>query len=200
MQGSSAAFLSCLLLVCPALHAQTAPPASVVPQTAAPGTQGTATSLPATAPANAVTPAKVDVPANKDWTDTGIDLRRGDSIALTASGTVTLPPQGRSSVGKSVGPAGQPRGFRDLIKNYPLNTAGFGALIGRIGSSDAAEPFLIGASKEMQVVRAGRLFVGPNAGQNDSLTGSFQLTVSFTARGSETPIAPADLHLPEVTQ
>jgi hypothetical protein len=151
-------------------------------------------------PANLDTPTNVDVPASTDWTDTGIDLRRGDSIVLTAAGTVLLPPQGKATEGKSVGPAGQPRGFRDLIKTYPLNTAGFGALIGRIGSSDAAEPFLIGASKEMQVLRAGRLFVGPNAGKNDSLTGSFQLAVSFKTRGSETPIAPADLKLPEVTQ
>ena len=152
------------------------------------------------AAANADTPTSVDVPANKDWTDTGIDLRRGDSIVLTAEGTVQLPAQGRGAEAKSVGPAGQPRGFRDLIKTYPLNTAGFGALLGRIGSSDAAEPFLIGARKEMQVMRAGRLFVGPNAGKNDQLTGSYQLTISFTTRGSAKETALTDLKLPEVTQ
>jgi hypothetical protein len=177
MRGSSTLFLSCLLLVCPAVLAQTTP-----------------------ASASAGTQASVDIPADKDWTDTGIDLRRGDSVVLTADGTVQLPPQGKSAESKSVGPAGQPRGFRDLIKIYPLNTAGFGALLGRIGSSDAAEPFLIGARKEMQVLRAGRLFAGPNAAKNDSLTGSFGLTISFTTRGPATPTAPTNLKLPQVTR
>jgi hypothetical protein len=142
----------------------------------------------------------VDVPANQAWTDTGIDLKRGDSIVLTADGTVQLPPQGKNAQSKSVGPEGQPRGLRDLIKTYPLNTSGFGALIGRMGSSDAAEPFLVGPRKEMQVVRAGRLFLGPNASSNDSLTGTFHVTVAFTARGAETPTPLADLKLPEVTE
>jgi hypothetical protein len=183
MRGSSTLFLSCLLLVCPAVRAQVNPPS--------------ASTQPAT---TTDTPASIDVLANKDWTDTGIDLRRGDSIVLTAEGTVQLPPQGRNAEAKSVGPEGQPRGFRDLIKTYPLNSAGFGALLGRIGSSDAAEPFLIGARKEMQVMRAGRLFAGPNAAKNDALTGAFRLTISFTTRGSATPTALTDLKLPEVTQ
>ncbi len=149
---------------------------------------------------NLGTPINVDIPANKDWTDTGIDLRRGDSITLSATGSVQLPPQGKNGEAKIVGPAGQPRGFRDLVKTYPLNTAGFGALLGKIGSSDAAEPFLIGTSKQMQVIRAGRLFVGPNASKNDALTGTYQLTVTFSARGSESQAVPSDLKVPEVTQ
>lgn len=120
---------------------------------------------------------------------------------LTADGTVRLPPQGRNGQSKSVGPEGQPRGFRDLIKTYPLNTSGFGALIGRTGSDDAAEPFLVGPRKEMQVLRAGRLLLGPNASSSDSLTGSFHVKVEFTAHAAaETKTQPADLKLPEVTQ
>ena len=146
------------------------------------------------------TSINVDISANKDWTDTGIDLRRGDSITLSATGSVQLPPQGKNGEAKTVGPAGQPRGFRDLVKTYPLNTSGFGALLGKIGNSDAAEPFLVGTSKQMQVIHAGRLFAGPNAGKNDALTGTYQLTVSFASRGPESQAAPTDLKLPEVTQ
>src|ERR1700731_3919235 len=90
-------------------------------------------------PALAETPAPIRIPASQTWTDTAIELRAGDSIVITAQGTLQLPQ------GKSCGPDGQPRGFRDLLKIYPSNEAGLGALIGRIGSSDAALPFLAGA-------------------------------------------------------
>ena len=188
-----------LLFLCTGLWAQQLLTLPSAPQPAANGaTKSLADSVSTALPSQGT--QSIDVPANKDWTDTGIDLRRGDSIVLTASGTVQLPPQGKNGEAKSVGPEGQPRGFRDLIKTYPLNSAGFGALLGKIGSSDAAEPFLIGARKEMQVLRAGRLFVGPNAAKSDALTGSFQVTIAFVSRGAETPAAPADLKLPEVTQ
>jgi LssY C-terminus len=210
MRGFSFIAISGSLLVIQFASAQT----FTVPQSNATGpsaTSGTPTlnlpAAPATstaaAPAVAVTvgtPINVDIPANKDWTDTGIDLRRGDSITLSATGSVQLPPQGKNGEAKTVGPAGQPRGFRDLVKTYPLNTSGFGALLGKIGSSDAAEPFLIGTSKQMQVIRAGRLFVGPNATKNDALTGTYQLTVAFASRGPDAQTTPADLKLPEVTQ
>jgi len=190
-----------LLLLCPLLEGQTAPSSALTTSQPAANSQPASTSAtPAAATSTSTsTPTSVDVPADKAWTDTGIDLRRGDSIVLTADGTVVLPPQGKNAQSKSVGPEGQPRGFRDLVKTYPLNTSGFGALIGRIGSSDAAEPFLVGPRKEMQVLRAGRLFLGPNASSNDSITGTFHVTVAFTARGSETQTPPTDLKLPEVT-
>ena len=96
---------------------------------------------------------ELDVAASAQWIDTGVDLRAGDSVQFTTTGSLNL------GVGKSAGPQGAQRGFRDLIKAYPVNEAGLGALIGRIGSSDAAVPFLIGAGRQMQVPRAGRLFL-----------------------------------------
>ena len=95
------------------------------------------------------TPTTIDVSPAQIWTDTGIDLRRGDAIVLTATGTLTVT-DGRDK--GTIEAAGKARGFRDMIKSYQVNTAGLGALIGRIGSSDATEPFAVGARKEMQVV------------------------------------------------
>src|ERR1700682_1013762 len=116
--------------------------------------------------AAAETPAgEVDVPAGpaqnnqgqrSDWTDFGVDVRPGDSLVITADGMLELP------MGKTCGPDAQSRGFRDLLKAYPVNEAGLGALVGRIGSSDAAQPFLVGASKQIQVLRGGRLFLSIN--------------------------------------
>ena len=73
-------------------------------------------------------PAKeLDVAASQSWIDTAVDLRAGDSIQITATGTLNL------GLGKSAGPQGAQRGFRDLLKSYPVNEAGLGAAIGRIG-------------------------------------------------------------------
>jgi len=143
----------------------------------------------------AQTPARqIDISADQDWTDTGVDVRAGDSVAISVTGALALPQ------GNTVTAAGAQRGFRDLIKAYPVNEAGLGALIGRIGSSDAATPFLTGASKLLQVPRAGRLFLGVNKTSNDSLSGSFHASIVFVARGPETPKTPAELKLPEITQ
>lgn len=133
---------------------------------------------------------QIEVFSNVQWTDTNVDLRAGDVIVITAAGALQLPKD------KTCGPDGQARGFRDLLKVYPVNEAGLGALIGRIGSSDTALAFVAGARKEIQVHRAG-LFLGVNYG-NESLDGSFQATIAFTTRGPEKPATP-NYRLPAVT-
>src|SRR5215467_14633057 len=142
-------------------------------------------------PAFAQTGSPIKISSSQVWTDSGIDLRAGDSIAITADGTLQLPQ------GKSCGPDGQPRGFRDLLKAYPVNELGLGALIGRIGSSDVALPFAVGAKKEIQIRRGGRLFLGVNY-TSESLDGEYSANVEFTKRGPENPTA-VTYQLPEVT-
>ena len=124
--------------------------------------------------------------------DTEIDLRPGDTVVIIAEGSLNLPQE------KTCGPDGQGRSFRDLMKAYPVNEAGLGALIGRIGSSDAAVPFLVGANKVIQVRRGGRLFLSINK-TNEALDGRYSATIAFTKRGPETPAA-VSYTLPEVTQ
>jgi hypothetical protein len=136
---------------------------------------------------------QVDVKVG-DWVDTGIDLRVDDVAVITAAGTLTLP-QGRTA-----GPAGLARGFRDLLKAYPVNEAGLGALIGRIGSSDAAVPFVVGEAKRLQVPRAGRLFLSINKSGNDTVDGTFHVTVEFQSRGPEKPLSIDESKLPKVTR
>ena len=134
---------------------------------------------------------QIEVSASQAWTDTGIDLRPGDSITITAEGSL------QPMQGNSISPAGGPRGFRDLLKSYPVNEAGLGALIGRIGSTDVAQPFSVGAKKDLQVRRVGRLFLGINF-TSESLQGSYQAKVEFTARGPEKVDVPS-YRLPAVT-
>ncbi len=136
---------------------------------------------------------ELDVAASEQWNDTGVDLRAGDSLQFTTTGSLDL------GAGKSTGPQGAQRGFRDLIKSYPVNEAGMGALIGRIGSSDAAVPFLIGAGRQIQIQRAGRLFLSINKTSSDSPNGSFHVKVEFASRGPEASATPVNYKLPEVT-
>jgi hypothetical protein len=136
---------------------------------------------------------EIEVPA-ADWIDTGVDLRAGDVVVISASGTLTLPQA------HTAGPGGQSRGFRDLIKAYPVNDAGLGALIGRIGSSDAAVPFLVGDNKSLDVPRSGRLFLAINKSANDVITGSFKASIEFRSHGTEKPVSVEGMNLPVVTQ
>src|ERR1022692_1372964 len=58
----------------------------------------------------------IDIDASKQWIDTSIDLRAGEKLHITATGTITYPSANPSkSPDQSLGPAGLARGFRDLI-------------------------------------------------------------------------------------
>lgn len=115
------------------------------------------------------------IPANQDWTDTGIDLREGESLHVTATGNVKF-----SSSDPATGPNGAPREWKDLIRSYPVNDAGRGALIGLIGEKGVATPFLVGQDAKFEVQKNGRLFLGVNDNQYGDNTGSFQVTVDVT--------------------
>src|SRR5260370_27714363 len=79
---------------------------------------------------------ELDISGASAWTDTGINLKAGDSVRISATGTVHF------AGAKENGPDGLARGWLDLVRILPFNEAGRGALVGRIGSSDAARPFL----------------------------------------------------------
>ena len=97
----------------------------------------------APAPAQPRLTRDLTVDAQAVWTTTDLALKPGDRVVFRATGTARCGDQ------QTFGPAGLPRGFRDLLRVLPLAQAGRGALIGRIGDGDAALPFMIGAAGEM---------------------------------------------------
>ncbi len=110
----------------------------------------------------------VTVPANQHWTPTGILVNQGDQIAFRASGRVRWGP-GPSDV---AGPAGG----RAISANYPVPTAGAGALIGRVGGS---QPFLIPANGESVTMPAsGELQLGINDDDVSDNSGNFQVQIA----------------------
>jgi hypothetical protein len=128
-------------------------------------------------PSSSQTPSKtreVNVPGSVQWTDTGVDVGAGQTITISATGTLQF------NDGASAGPQGAARGWRDLLRSMPVNAAGRGALIGRIGSDDAAEPFLVGAELTLKVRVAGRLFLGFNGTSSDTAQGNFRAKIEVS--------------------
>ncbi|MBV9341222.1 MAG: LssY C-terminal domain-containing protein [Acidobacteria bacterium] len=132
----------------------------------------------------------IELQANKQWVDTNIDLRAGAKLSFTATGELTYPADqsygGKLRTAGTFGPDGLARGFADLVHEYPVTSAGHGALVGRIGSEAYAQAFLIGASKEYEAPVGGRLFLGINQSEKDAAvaSGSFKVKVEILKEGS----------------
>ena len=132
----------------------------------------------------------VEVAGTQQWVDTGIDLRGGAKLRFTAHGQMTYPfdnsYESKLQTTGTFGPEGLPRGFADLLHGYALGSAGHGALIGRVGSQDFAQAFLIGAGNEYEAPVAGRLFLGINQSEKDAekATGGFEVTIETLEEGN----------------
>jgi len=133
------------------------------------GPQAVATTgQPAQVPAGAQT---VSVPANQPWTDTGITVQRGERIQFNASGDIMVSAQASSGVGGSpIQPGGR----------LPLQTAGVGALIARVGNG---APFLVSNNTSPIPMPAnGRLQIGINDDNHADNTGNFTVAISRLGR------------------
>src|SRR5690348_2968783 len=160
-------------------------------------------------PSGAPKSYKIQVPGTQQWVDTKIDLRGGAKLRFTATGNITYPAGDQSYESKThtsgtFGPDGLPRGFADLLHGYAVGGAGHGALIGRIGSADYAQAFLIGASKEYDIPVSGRLFLGFNESAQDAstATGKFEVTVEILEEGTGETSAvggPSETRIPDIT-
>jgi LssY C-terminus len=119
---------------------------------------------------------ELDLQPASGWVDTGIALNAGDTIHISATGTLQY-----SDARQSNGPEGLPRGFMDLVRNLPLNDAGRGTLVGRVGTSEAARPFLVGSLFSGTARIAGELYVAVNQSGMDSATGTYHITAGRSA-------------------
>jgi sRNA-binding regulator protein Hfq len=117
----------------------------------------------------------VDVAAKRDWTSTGLIVKRGERIKVTATGAVTLDP----TTGQLSGPEGidQPDP-KKLMADRPT-----GALIAVIGA-DNDDFIFIGRSAEFPVTRDGLLFLSVNEGTLTDNSGSYKATIERQARST----------------
>ncbi len=116
------------------------------------------------------------------WTDTGITLEPGQRIVVTAEGKLRY-----SDAKADNGPEGLPRGFKDLLRNLPLNTEGHGALIAKIGDPDIAEPFLLGPKKAAVSPISGKLSIGINQSGSDTGEGTYKVKIEVYASTDTAP-------------
>ena len=106
--------------------------------------------------------------------DTSIDVQAGEHVVVFANGTLRYADQQTDTT-----PAGIARGFKDLIRNLPLNEAGRGAVIGRIGDKDTSQPFLIGVKRDLVSPIYGRLSLGINQLSSDTGDGTYAVRVEI---------------------
>ncbi len=127
------------------------------------------------------------------WVDTGVDVNAGDLVRITAEGTLNY-----ADARQDATPEGLRRGWMDLVRAMPLNDAGRGALIGRVGQSGAARPFFVGARRESRMTVSGRLFLGIN--QNSSpASGRYSVVVEILEKAGES-IQKFEGELPPISE
>lgn len=150
---------------------------------------------------------QVDVDATKQWVDSKIDLRAGEKIKITATGTITYAADKKHPDGRTLGPGGLPRAFEDLIHEYAVTDGGHGELIGRLGSDDGAQAFAVGVLLDYEAPVAGRLFLGINQSMRDAAgaKGNFQVKIDVIDPGLSTAAAiaiggPPETPVPGITR
>src|SRR5579864_3613214 len=113
------------------------------------------------------------VSPSSPWTDTGLDLKSGDVVQISAKpGPAVADRHALPGVptcdAKGTGVAG--------TADLPLPAAPAGALIGRLHAQGAA-PVLIGAAQELRIEEPSHLFLGMNVNGNQICQGIIEVRV-----------------------
>jgi hypothetical protein len=119
----------------------------------------------------------LSVPGNSRGVDAGIDVRSGDQITFTASGTIVA-----GQRAGTVGPeGGRSTGFGSIVGTRPVPSAGVGALIGFIRMLDGqnSQPFFIGSSLTWTAPADGRLYLLVNDDNYNDNSGAFTVHITL---------------------
>jgi hypothetical protein len=115
----------------------------------------------------------VAVTGTQQWTPTGLVVRQGESMTITATGEVRL----STDAADLASPTGSRSGKK--AANAPLPNVLTGALIGRIGNS---EPFGIGDRATINMPASGQLFLGINDDHVADNEGGYRVTLQRVSR------------------
>lgn len=112
--------------------------------------------------------------ANNGWTNTGLVVRKGQRLRISATGRVSL---GGGRFSTPSGMAGSPDNEK------LMRTEATGALIAVIGD-DNDDFLLIGTRRDFVAQRDGVLFLGVNEGNLNDNTGTYDVVIEAEAGGS----------------
>jgi len=119
----------------------------------------------------------INVAGTSRGTDTGLDVRAGDPIYLTATGVIIA----GSRIGQ-VGPDGQSAtGFGAMVNARPVPSAGVGALIAyiRMSNGQLGAAYLVGSQLSSTVPVDGRLILAINDDNYNDNSGSFSVRIRY---------------------
>jgi hypothetical protein len=109
-----------------------------------------------------------EVAASQTWTDTGIDLKTGDAVKISALAT---PVTG--------GQACDPKGEGAASSGAPLPGAAAGGLIAKLHPTGS--PVVVGAGSDLHITEVSHLFLGINASGTPPCQGGFSVKVEVTS-------------------
>ena len=114
---------------------------------------------------------QVPVPANVAWSDTGIDVRAGQTVYFQATGEVRWGKDRRDG----------PEGEHDSPSNpnRPMGNRNAAALIGKIGAGSGDLFFIGDESGAIRVRGNGRLYLGINDDVLSDNSGSFRVVIYY---------------------
>jgi hypothetical protein len=117
----------------------------------------------------------ITVPGDSQGTDTGLELRRGDRVAISATGSVVA----NSRIG-GVSAEGRSESY-SLRQNYPVTDVGGGALVGylQMRNGQKTRPFYIGSQNTFIAPVDGRLYLFVNDDDYRDNSGSFSVRLDM---------------------
>jgi hypothetical protein len=127
--------------------------------------------LPLTGRPRGLREREIGVAANAQWTDTGVDVRAGQTVYFVAEGRVRWGPDRRD------GPAGENNSPRNPGRPIP-NRPG-AALIGKVGDGSTDYFFIGGDQAPIRLRASGRLFLGINDDYLADNSGSFRVVIYY---------------------
>ena len=108
----------------------------------------------------------VQVGLDPNWVDSGLELRRGERVQVSATGVINV---GRTRI--------TPDGLRSSDPSAPLPSAAEGELIGSVGDDPTAPIIELGSTREFTADRDGRLYLTANRGSFSDARGTFSVVV-----------------------
>jgi phycobilisome linker polypeptide/uncharacterized protein DUF4214/EF hand domain-containing protein len=108
----------------------------------------------------------IAVAADRQWSDTGINVRAGETVTINADGRIRIARDSRDFLTAA--------GAEGRVADATMPNAPIGGLIARFGDS---APVFVGQSRTFRAPRAGRLYLGVNDSYFDDNTGQYNVRV-----------------------